>query len=50
MYIHLQMLMSAPMAPTTAVMCAWTPQEGSSAGAAQATNSVKMECPVKVRT
>ena len=44
-----QMLMSALRAPTTAVMCARTLWEGSSAGAGQATNSVKTGCPVKVR-
>ena len=49
MYTHLQMLMSASKTLTTAVMCARTPLEGSSAGAARATNSVKMGCPVKVR-
>ena len=43
-----QMLMSALRAPTTAVLSAWTPREGSSAVVAQATNSVKMGCHVKV--
>ena len=42
------MLMSVPRAATTAVMCARTLWEGSSVGAARATNSVKMGCPVKV--